>query len=91
MNRMRSAGRHLLQISGSSPVPGSTVRAIDTQAIDDRYACFEVFGNRLYSRIQYIFQTLQPVIIYRATGAGECKATLVNAATDCSEVAIPTR
>jgi len=32
-----------------------------------------------------------PVIIYPASGAGECKATLINAATDCSVVAISTR
>ncbi|MDO9422456.1 MAG: aminotransferase class V-fold PLP-dependent enzyme [Herminiimonas sp.] len=72
------AGRHFLQIPGPSPVPDRILRAMSYPTIDHRGPEFAALGLKVLSGIQKIFKTIQPVIIYPASGTGAWEAALTN-------------
>ena len=74
----RRAGNHFLQIPGPTPIPERILRAIDHQIIDHRGPQFQQLGKAVLSGIKTIFKTVQPVIIYPASGSGAWEAALVN-------------
>ena len=74
----RRAGNHFLQIPGPTPIPERILRAIDHQIIDHRGPQFQQLGKSVLSGIKTIFKTVQPVIIYPASGTGAWEAALVN-------------
>ncbi|OJA05458.1 alanine--glyoxylate aminotransferase family protein [Halomonas sp. QHL1] len=72
------SGRHFLQIPGPSPVPDRILRAMSLPTIDHRGPEFGALGLELLSKIQKIFKTDNPVIIYPASGTGAWEAALAN-------------
>ncbi|MEH6356612.1 MAG: aminotransferase class V-fold PLP-dependent enzyme [Marinobacter sp.] len=72
------SGRHFLQIPGPSPVPDRILRAMSLPTIDHRGLEFGALGLELLKKIQTIFKTTQPVIIYPASGTGAWEAALIN-------------
>ncbi len=72
------AGRHFLQIPGPSPVPDRILRAMSYPTIDHRGPEFGALGRKVLADIKKIFKTVQPVIIYPASGTGAWEAALTN-------------
>ncbi|SDL28039.1 alanine-glyoxylate transaminase / serine-glyoxylate transaminase / serine-pyruvate transaminase [Franzmannia pantelleriensis] len=72
------SGRHFLQIPGPSPVPDRILRAMSLPTIDHRGPEFGALGLELLAKIQKIFKTKHPVIIYPASGTGAWEAALAN-------------
>jgi alanine-glyoxylate transaminase/serine-glyoxylate transaminase/serine-pyruvate transaminase len=77
-NAARVAGRHFLQIPGPTPVPDRILRAMDMPTIDHRGPEFQKLGRRVLDGMKTIFKTVNPVIIYPASGTGAWEAALVN-------------
>src|SRR6188472_3060531 len=77
-NSSRTAGRHLLQIPGPTPVPDRILRAMDMPVIDHRGPEFGKLGRRVLDGIKTIFKCAGPVIIYPASGTGAWEAALSN-------------
>ncbi len=71
-------GRHFLQIPGPSPVPDRILRAMSYPTIDHRGPEFAALGLRVLGKIQQVYQTTGPVIIYPASGTGAWEAALTN-------------
>src|SRR5579872_4586688 len=72
------SGRHFLQIPGPTNVPDRILRAIDNPTIDHRGPEFAELAKGCLAGIKTIFQTVDPVIIYTASGTGGWEAALVN-------------
>src|SRR6186713_1723397 len=72
------AGRHFLQIPGPTNVPDRVLRAIDAPTIDHRGPEFAELGKTVLAGMRHVFQTVQPVVIYPASGTGAWEAALVN-------------
>ena len=72
------SGRHFLQIPGPTNVPDRVLRAIDHPTIDHRGPEFQQLGKKVLADVRKIFQTVQPVVIYPASGTGAWEAALVN-------------
>ncbi|HEY3824687.1 MAG TPA: aminotransferase class V-fold PLP-dependent enzyme [Bryobacteraceae bacterium] len=72
------SGRHFLQIPGPTNVPDRILRAIDNPTIDHRGPEFAELAKTCLAGIKTIFQTVDPVIIYTASGTGGWEAALVN-------------
>ncbi|QOR39881.1 aminotransferase class V-fold PLP-dependent enzyme [Billgrantia diversa] len=72
------SGRHFLQIPGPSPVPDRILRAMSLPTIDHRGPEFGALGREILGKIQQIFKTQNPVIIYPASGTGAWEAALSN-------------
>lgn len=72
------AGRHFLQIPGPSPVPDRILRAMSYPTIDHRGPEFAELGLKVLTGIKQVFKTIQPVIIYPASGTGAWEAALCN-------------
>jgi alanine-glyoxylate transaminase / serine-glyoxylate transaminase / serine-pyruvate transaminase len=77
-NSSRPVGRHLLHIPGPTPVPDRILRAIDTPMIDHRGPEFAKLTKKCLEGIKTIFKTVNPVVIFTATGTGAWEAALVN-------------
>jgi alanine-glyoxylate transaminase/serine-glyoxylate transaminase/serine-pyruvate transaminase len=77
-NAARVAGRHFLQIPGPTPVPDRILRAMDMPTIDHRGPEFQKLGRCVLDGMKTIFKTVNPVIIYPASGTGAWEAALVN-------------
>jgi alanine-glyoxylate transaminase/serine-glyoxylate transaminase/serine-pyruvate transaminase len=71
-------GRHFLQIPGPSNMPDRVLRALDNPTMDHRGPDFGVFTTQLLAKLQRVFKTTQPVVIYPASGTGAWEAALVN-------------
>lgn len=71
-------GRHFLQIPGPTSVPDRVLRAIDMPVIDHRGPEFATLGKEVLAAIKTVFKTVNPVIIYPASGTGAWEAALVN-------------
>jgi alanine-glyoxylate transaminase/serine-glyoxylate transaminase/serine-pyruvate transaminase len=71
-------GRHFLQIPGPTNVPDRVLRAMDMPPLDHRGAEFAELGFAVFSGLQRIFRTRQPVIIFPSSGTGAWEATIVN-------------
>lgn len=72
------SGRHFLQVPGPSPVPDRILRAISLPTIDHRGPEFGALGLEVLGKLQKIFKTTGPVIIYPSSGTGAWEAALVN-------------
>jgi len=72
------SGRHFLQIPGPTNVPDRVLRAIDHPTIDHRGPEFGRLGKTVFAGMKRVFQTVQDVIIYPASGTGAWEAALVN-------------
>ncbi|MFO7649218.1 pyridoxal-phosphate-dependent aminotransferase family protein [Halomonas sp. 3H] len=72
------SGRHFLQIPGPSPVPDRILRAMSLPTIDHRGPEFGALGLDLLAKIQRVFKTENPVMIYPASGTGAWEAALAN-------------
>ncbi|WP_431283545.1 pyridoxal-phosphate-dependent aminotransferase family protein [Humitalea sp. 24SJ18S-53] len=73
-----SSGRHFLQIPGPTNVPDRVLRALDNPTMDHRGPDFGLLGARILAKVQPVFGTEQPVIIFPASGTGAWEAALVN-------------
>ena len=74
----RKPGRHFLQIPGPSNVPDRVLRAMAKPTIDHRGPEFAEMTRRILERVQLVFQTSQPVILFPSSGTGAWEAALVN-------------
>jgi len=72
------AGRHFLQIPGPTNVPERVLRAIDNPTMDHRGPDFGRLGREVLNKLQAVFQTGGPVVIYPASGTGAWEAALTN-------------
>lgn len=72
------SGRHFLQIPGPTNVPERVLRAIDSATIDHRGPDFSQLGLEIFSGLQKVFKTSQPVVVFPASGTGAWEAALVN-------------
>lgn len=77
LNRI-GQGRHFLQIPGPTNVPDRVLRAMDFPTIDHRGPEFQQLGLRVLEAIKPVFGTINPVIIYPASGTGAWEAALAN-------------
>lgn len=71
-------GRHFLQIPGPTNIPDRVLRAIAKPIIDHRGPEFAQFTLRLLERLQNLFKTSGPVMIYPSSGTGVWEGALVN-------------
>ncbi|MEM7119322.1 MAG: aminotransferase class V-fold PLP-dependent enzyme [Chloroflexota bacterium] len=72
------AGRHFLQIPGPTNLPARVARAVSRLTIDHRGPEFKQMTGRLLEKLQPLFQTSHPIIIYPASGRGAWEAAMVN-------------
>lgn len=72
------AGRHFLQIPGPTPVPGRIERAMLQPIIDHRSQQFAEFSSGLLESLKSVFKTVNPVIMFPASGTGAWEAALTN-------------
>ena len=72
------AGRHFLQVPGSTNIPDRVLRAIDAPAIDHRGPKFQDLSKRILERIKLIFKSTDPVVIFPSAGTGAMEAALAN-------------
>jgi alanine-glyoxylate transaminase / serine-glyoxylate transaminase / serine-pyruvate transaminase len=79
-------GRHFLQIPGPSPVPDSVLRAMSMPTIDHRGPEFGALGLQVLGKIQQVFKTKNPVVIYPASGTGAWEAALSNVCSPGDQV-----
>ena len=71
-------GRHFLQIPGPTNVPDRVLQAMNRPTIDHRGPEFATLTHSILDRLQKVFQTKGPVVIYPASGSGAWEAALVN-------------
>ena len=71
-------GRHFLHIPGPTNVPDRVLRALDNPPMDHRGPDFGVMMLQLFPKLQQLFQTTSPVIVYPGSGTGSWEAALVN-------------
>jgi alanine-glyoxylate transaminase/serine-glyoxylate transaminase/serine-pyruvate transaminase len=72
------AGRHFLQVPGSTNIPDRVLRAIDAPAMDHRGPKFQDLSKRILERIKLIFKSTDPVVIFPSAGTGAMEAALAN-------------
>ena len=72
------AGRHFLQIPGPTNLPGRVQRALSRPTIDHRGPEWKRLTFCVLERLQQVFQTSGPVIVYPSSGNGGWEAALVN-------------
>ena len=75
---MPPSGRHFLQIPGPTNIPDRVLRAMAQPTIDHRSAEFAALGRTVLDRLQRVFQTTQPVVMFPSSGTGAWEAALVN-------------
>ena len=71
-------GRHFLQIPGPSNVPDKVLRAMAQPTIDHRGPEFAEMTLRILDRLETVFQTSGPVILFPSSGSGAWEAAFVN-------------
>lgn len=71
-------GRHFLQIPGPTNLPERVARALSRSTIDHRGSQFSHLTMRILERLQQVFQTSGPVLIFPSSGTGAWEASLVN-------------
>lgn len=71
-------GRHFLQIPGPTNLPERVARALSRSTIDHRGPEFSQMTLSILERLQIVFQTTQPVLIYPSSATGCWEAALVN-------------
>ena len=75
---MYRAGRHFLQIPGPTNVPDRILRAMDYPVIDHRGPEFATLTHEVLERLQAVFKTSGPIVIFPSSGTGAAEAALVN-------------
>ena len=73
-----TAGRHFLQIPGPTNLPERVARALSRSTIDHRGPAFARLTLQILDRLQLVFQTHDPVVIFPSSGTGAWEAALVN-------------
>ncbi len=73
-----TAGRHFLQIPGPTNLPERVARAMSRSTIDHRGPKFARLTLSILERLQTVFQTGSPVVIFPSSGSGAWEASLVN-------------
>ena len=73
-----TAGRHFLQIPGPANLPERVARALSRSTIDHRGPAFSRMTLKILERLQIVFQTSGPVVIFPSSGTGAWEAALVN-------------
>ncbi len=71
-------GRHFLQIPGPTNLPERVKRALSRPTIDHRGPEWARLTFRILERLQQVFQTSGPVVVYPSSGNGGWEAALVN-------------
>lgn len=71
-------GLHFLQIPGPANMPDRVLREMNRPLIDHRGPEFAKLTRSILERLQQIFQSTGPVIVYPASGHGAWEAALVN-------------
>lgn len=71
-------GRHFLQIPGPTNLPERVGRALSRSTIDHRGPEFAALTLSILDRLQMVFETTQPVLIYPSSATGCWEAALVN-------------
>lgn len=74
----QSSGRHFLQIPGPTNVPERISLAMARAVVDHRGAGFPELTMRIFSNLQKVFETDNPVLIFSSSGTGAWEAALVN-------------
>jgi alanine-glyoxylate transaminase / serine-glyoxylate transaminase / serine-pyruvate transaminase len=74
----RRSGRHFLQIPGPTNVPDSVLAATARPTIDHRGPKFAELVRDLMPRLQRLFGTSGPVLVYPSSGTGAWESALVN-------------
>lgn len=72
------SGRHFLQLPGPTNTPDRVLRAMSRPTIDHRGPEFQELTHRLLGRLQEVFRTEHPVMVYPASGSGAWEAALAN-------------
>lgn len=72
------SGRHFLQIPGPTNVPERVSHALARSTIDHRGPDFAQMTLSILERLQTVFETTQPVLIYPSSATGCWEAALVN-------------
>lgn len=72
------AGRHFLQIPGPTNLPGRVQRALSRPTIDHRGPEWARLTFNILERLQQVFRTSGPVVVYPSSGNGGWEAALVN-------------
>jgi alanine-glyoxylate transaminase / serine-glyoxylate transaminase / serine-pyruvate transaminase len=80
------AGRHFLQVPGSTNIPDRVLRAIDAPAMDHRGPKFQDLSKRILERIKIIFKSTDPVVIFPSAGTGAMEAALANTLNEGDKV-----
>jgi alanine-glyoxylate transaminase / serine-glyoxylate transaminase / serine-pyruvate transaminase len=75
---MTQPGWHFLQIPGPTNVPDRVLRAMARPTIDHRGPEFAALTLELIARLQRVFNTKEPVVIYPGSGSGASEAAYVN-------------
>ncbi len=71
-------GRHFLQIPGPTNLPERVARALSRATIDHRGPDFAELTLHILARLQTVFQTTNPVLIFPSSATGCWEAALVN-------------
>ena len=77
-NNAHQSGRHFLQIPGPSNVPDRVLRAIAQPTIDHRGPEFAQLTLGIFDKLQSVFNTESPILIYPASGTGGWESSLLN-------------
>lgn len=72
------AGRHFLQIPGPTNLPDRVQRALSRPTIDHRGPAWARLTFSILERLQQVFRTSGPVVVYPSSGNGAWEAALVN-------------
>lgn len=82
------SGRHFLQIPGPTNVPDRVLRAMDRAVIDHRGPQFAELTLGLLDKLQTVFGTSGPVLVFPASASGGWEAALVNTLSPGDRVAV---
>lgn len=73
-----TSGRHFLQVPGPTNVPDRIIRAMARPTIDHRGPEFAALTLEILPRLQGVFNTTGPVLIYPGSASGGWEASLTN-------------
>jgi len=74
-----TSGRHFLQVPGPTNVPDRIIRAMARPTIDHRGPEFAALTLEILPRLQAVFNTTGPVLIYPGSASGGWEASIANA------------
>jgi len=80
------AGRHFLQVPGSTNIPDRVLRAMDFPAMDHRGPKFQELSKRILDRVKLIFKSTDPVIIFPSAGTGAMEASIANTLSEGDKI-----